>query len=207
MTGTWIKANWHRVLVHGAGLGPLVMMIFYYVTDTIVNPARYIILRSGTLGLIFLVATLACTPLRRYLGWSGAIQIRRALGLYSFLYVFIHLAVYAVLENELYFELIWRDLGERRAMAVGLAAFILMIPLAFTSTRGWQRRLGKRWRQLHRLVYLAAGLSVWHYLWLDRDFKTWPWFFAAIVAVLLGLRLPWFRPAYRPAPPPKMPHS
>jgi sulfoxide reductase heme-binding subunit YedZ len=193
----WLKHNWHRLLVHLAGLGPLAVLAFYYATDTLVNPTRIIILRSGTIGLILLVATLACTPIRRIFGWPGAVQIRRSLGLYSFLYISIHLAAYAVLENELYFDLIWRDLGERRAMAIGLVAFGLLIPLAITSTRGWQRRLGKRWRMLHRLVYLAALLSVWHYLWLDRDFKTWPWIFAVIVGVLLAVRLPWVRPLFR----------
>jgi methionine sulfoxide reductase heme-binding subunit len=159
----------------------------------LVNPIRYIILRSGTIGLIFLVASLACTPVRKIFGWSGAIQFRRALGLYGFLYATLHFGVYLVLENELYFDLIWRDLGERSSMPIGIAAFLLLVPLALTSTRGWQRRLGKRWRSLHRLVYLAVPVSVWHYLWLDRDFKTWPLIYAVIVGILLLLRLPFVR--------------
>ena len=75
-------------------------------------------------------------------------------------------------------------------MPIGIAAFLLLIPLAFTSTRGWQRRLGRRWVSLHRLVYLVLPLSVWHYLWLDRDFITWPIIYAVIVAILLIIRLP-----------------
>jgi methionine sulfoxide reductase heme-binding subunit len=82
-----------------------------------------------------------------------------------------------------------RDLGERRSMLIGFAGFLLLIPLAVTSTAGWQRRLGKRWRTLHRLVYAAAILSVWHYLWLDRDIITTPLIYAAIVGGLLALRL------------------
>jgi len=105
-----------------------------------------------------------------------------------------------VWENSLYFDLIWRDLGERSAMPLGIAAFVLLIPLAATSTSGWQRRLGKRWRSLHRLIYPAAILSVWHYLWLDRDFKTEPLIYAAIVAFLLVVRLPLARWAHKYSP-------
>lgn len=187
----WLRQNWHRVATHLAGVIPLVVMAATYFT--LFNPIRYVILHTGTIGLVFLVASLACTPVRKLTGWQGAIQIRRALGLYSFLYLSLHLLAYAVLENELDFNLIWRDLGERRAMTIGLIAFLLLIPLAITSTRGWQRRLGKRWRMLHWLVYLAVPLSVWHYLWLDRDIITTPLIYAVIVAILLAIRLPWAR--------------
>ncbi len=186
----WLKQNWYRVAAHGIGLVLLAMLAFYYLSDVLVNPTRYVILRSDTLGLIFLVASLACTPLRKIFGWPKIIRIRRALGLYSFVFIAIHLWGYAVWENSLYFDLIWRDLGERSAMPLGMAAFVLLIPLAATSTSGWQRRLSKRWRSLHRLIYPAAILSVWHYLWLDRDFLTEPLIYAAIVAFLLVVRLP-----------------
>jgi sulfoxide reductase heme-binding subunit YedZ len=175
---------------HLVGLGLLGMLFINYFSGSVVNPIRYLVLRTGTIGLIFLVASLACTPVRKIFGWTWAIHIRRALGLYGFLYAALHFGVYLVLENELYFDLIWRDLGERSAMPIGIAAFVLLIPLALTSTHSWQRRLGKRWRTLHRLIYLALPLSVWHYLWLDRDFKTWPWIYAFIVGLLLVIRLP-----------------
>jgi sulfoxide reductase heme-binding subunit YedZ len=194
---SWLKRNWHYLLAHLAGLVPLLVIAAYYLSDTLVNPVRYIILRSGTLGLIFLVASFACTPVRLLFGWPGAIQIRRALGLYGFFYAGLHLWAYLALENTFYFDLIWRDLGERRAMLIGLIAFLLLVPLAITSTRGWQRRLGKRWRTLHRLVYLAIPLSVWHYLWLDRDFITVPLIYAAIVGILLLVRLPVVRLSYK----------
>ena len=172
-------------------------MIYYYGSDTLANPIRYIILQTGTIGLIFLVASLACTPMRKILRWPGAVQVRRTLGLYGFLYVTLHLWAYLDLENDLYFDLIWRDLGERRAMPVGLLAFVLLVPLAVTSPRGWQCRPRKRWRQLHRLVYVAVPVCIWHYLWLDRDFITWPLIYGATVAILLLVRLPFFRPIYR----------
>jgi sulfoxide reductase heme-binding subunit YedZ len=188
-----LKKKWHVVLTHLAGLAPLLVLSYYYWSETLANPIRYIILQTGSFGLIFLVASLACTPLRKILGWSGAVQIRRTLGLYGFLYVTLHFWAYLDLENDLYFDLIWRDLGERKAMPIGIVAFLLLLPLALTSTRGWQRRLGRRWRQLHRLVYVALPLCVWHYLWLDRDFITWPLIYGAIVAVLLLARLPLFQ--------------
>ena len=121
--------------------------------------------------------------------WQRALHIRRALGLYGFLFVVIHLGVYAWLENDFALDLAIRDLGERRAMVIGLIAFALLIPLAATSTKGWQRRLGKRWGRLHKLVYLALPISVWHYLWLDRDFLAVAWVFAAVVGALLVARL------------------
>lgn len=185
---TWLRRNWHRVLVHGVGLALLAWLGAVYVFGLAPLPERYVMLHSGTWGLVFLTATLACTPLRRWV-FGRAIQVRRALGLYAFAFICIHLAVYAVAENGLDVNLIVRDLDERRAMLIGFAAFLLLIPLAVTSTAGWQRRLGKRWRTLHRLVYAAAILSVWHYLWLDRDLITTPLIYAAIVGGLLALRL------------------
>jgi sulfoxide reductase heme-binding subunit YedZ len=150
-------------------------------------------LRTGSAGLILLVASLACTPASRLLRWPRVVQVRRALGLYAFLHIALHLFAYAVWENGLDLELMWRDLGERRAMSVGLAAFLALIPLAMTSTQGWQRRLGKNWKTLHRLVYPAALLSVLHFFLLDRDFITEPAIYAVIVGVLLALRLPLMR--------------
>jgi sulfoxide reductase heme-binding subunit YedZ len=106
------------------------------------------------------------------------------------MYVIFHLLAYAILDNQLDYRLMWRDLWERRSMTVGLISVLALIPLALTSTKGWQRRLGPRWRTLHRLVFLATPLSVLHYYWLDRDFVGAPLTYAAIVAVLLLLRLP-----------------
>jgi methionine sulfoxide reductase heme-binding subunit len=186
----WLRENWHRLLVHVVALFPLVGLVLLLLSESMTNFTRTVIIQTGAMGLALLVASLACTPVRRWLGWAGAMQIRRTLGLYSFLHISLHFAAYAVLENELDLAIIARDLGERRAMAIGIAAFILLIPLAVTSTRGWQRRLGKRWRQVHWLIYLAAPLSVWHYFWLDRDYIRAPLIYAFIVGGLLLLRLP-----------------
>jgi sulfoxide reductase heme-binding subunit YedZ len=190
----WIKQNWHRALAHAAALAPLLVLAVDYLRgDLEANPNRYLTLRTGSAGLLLLVASLACTPLNTLLGWRQVVQIRRTLGLYGFFYVTVHLMAYAALDNELDLELIWRDLGERRSMFAGFAAFLALVPLALTSTNGWQRRLGRRWRTLHRLVYLAAPLSVLHVFWLDRDFIQQPLIYAAVIGALLLLRLPLVR--------------
>ena len=196
MTASWIKHNWHRILAHVAGLAPAALFALDYLRDDM-GPLlnRQLMLRSGSAGLLMLVASLACTPLNTLLGWRQAVQMRRPLGLYGFFYTTLHLLAYAVLDNLLDFELIWRDVGERRSMLVGLVAFLALLPLALTSTRGWQQRLGRGWRALHRLVYLALPLSVLHYLWLDRDFIGVPLIYAAVVGLLLLLRLPRLRRA------------
>jgi len=196
--GSWWRENWHRVLAHSAGLFPLAWLALDYVTrgDSYTFTRRWMLL-TGSASLALLVASFACTPLSRLLGWRRPVQVRRALGLYGFLYAAAHVWNYAVFENALEWELILRDLDERRAMAIGLLALVLLIPLALTSTRGWQQRLGPHWRTLHRLVYAAVPLSVWHYLWLDRDIITTPVLYALVVGVLFGLRLTPVRHALR----------
>lgn len=192
----WITQNWHRVLAHMIGLAPAAIFALDYLRDNlapILN--RDLTLRSGSAGLLMLVASLACTPLNTLLGWRQAVHVRRTFGLYGFFYVVLHLLAYAVLDNLLDFELILRDVGERRSMVIGFVAFLALVPLALTSTRGWQLRLGRNWRMLHRLVYLALPLSVLHFLWLDRDFIRVPLIYAAIVGILLVLRLPPLRRA------------
>ncbi len=179
-----------RLLAHALGFAPLVVLGLRWAGDALpINLNRYLMLRSGTIGLVLLLAALACTPLS-LLGWRGASQLRRPIGLYAFAYMLAHLFVYALAENELDPFLIARDLGERWSMSVGLAALLLLVPLAATSTRGWQRRLGARWKALHRLIYLAAPLAALHYYALDRDIKTTPLIYAAVLAGLLALRLP-----------------
>ena len=186
---SWLKQNWHRALVHTAAWAPLVWPFVESIgSEAAFTFNRNLMLLTGAWGLLLLVASLACTPLSWLLRWPQAIHIRRTLGLYGFMHISLHLFTYAWLDNSFDLELMWRDLGERRAMSVGLVAFLLLTPLALTSTRGWQRRLGKRWRILHRLVYLAAPLSVLHYLWLERDLITAPLIYAVVVGSLLALR-------------------
>jgi sulfoxide reductase heme-binding subunit YedZ len=182
--------HWPRLLVHAGALAPAVWLAVEVARGDAADPVRALILRSGAVGLALLIAALACTPLAVVSGWRQAVQVRRALGLYGFAYIAVHLAAYTVFDGWLDPALIWRDLGERRSMLVGMVSFLLLIPLAATSTAGWQRRLGRRWKLLHRLVYLAAPLAVLHYLWLERDVVDGPVLAAAAVGVLLALRLP-----------------
>jgi sulfoxide reductase heme-binding subunit YedZ len=194
MTLPWIRSHWARALAHAGALAPLIVFAIGYLRgDMLETLNRDITLRSGEAGLLLLVASLACTPLHTLFGWRQPLQVRRTLGLYGFAYVTLHLLAYAALDSLFDLELIVRDVGERRSMIVGFAAFLALIPLAITSTRGWQRRLGRGWRTLHRLVYVALPLSVLHFLWLDRDFIREPLTYAAVVGALLALRLPYLR--------------
>jgi sulfoxide reductase heme-binding subunit YedZ len=198
MRAAWLRANGHRVLAHAAGLFPLAWLALDYATQAnAFTFNRTLMLRTGAASMALLAASFACTPVSRLLGWPALTQVRRALGLYGFGYAVAHVWNYAILENGLDPALIVRDLGERPAMSVGLLALLLLAPLAATSTRGWQQRLGRRWRVLHRLVYAAVPLAVWHYLWLDRDIITLPLIYAALVAVLFLLRVPAVRQALR----------
>jgi methionine sulfoxide reductase heme-binding subunit len=140
--------------------------------------------------LAFLVASFTITPISILSGNANLKPIRRPLGVYGFCYIALHLLAYAWLSNYFDWALILRDIGERRAMSVGLLAFALLIPLALTSTNGWQKRLGRRWKVLHRLVYFAVPLSVLHYFWLERDIKDWVLVYVALVTILFAIRLP-----------------
>ncbi len=185
-----LKNHWYRILIHILALTPLFWLAIQYATDTLpLNLNRYLITRSGTIGMILVVASLACSPISTISGWAKIIQLRRPLGVYGFLYLLGHLLAYAGLDNAFDMELIWRDIIERRAMSVGLVALLMLAALATTSTLGWQRRLGGTWKTLHRLIYLAIPLGILHYFWLERDDITAPIIFTAIVALLFILRL------------------
>lgn len=154
------------------------------------NPIEEVTHATGDAALIILMVTLAVTPLRRLTGWNRIIQLRRPLGLFTFFYATLHLATYVVLDQFFAIEYIIDDVVERPYITVGTAAFLLLVPLAITSTKGWIRRLGKRWARLHRLVYASAALGVVHYLWLVKADLRRPLVFAAILALLLLLRTP-----------------
>jgi sulfoxide reductase heme-binding subunit YedZ len=169
---------------------------YEYFTDTLpIVLDRHLVIRFGAAGLAFLVASFSITPISILTGSTNLKPIRRPLGVYGFCYITLHLLAYAWLSNYLDWTLILRDLGERRAMSVGLLAFALLIPLALTSTSGWQKRLGRRWKILHRLVYFAVPLSLLHYFWLERDIRDWVYAYALGVVLLFAIRLPAIRRA------------
>jgi methionine sulfoxide reductase heme-binding subunit len=139
------------------------------------------------------MVTLAITPLRRVTGWHPLMGLRRLLGLFAFFYATLHFLTYITLDRFLEFGEIGADIVKRPFITVGFAAYLLLVPLAVTSTRGWIRRLGRRWAALHRLAYLSAALAVLHFYW-KRAAKAdvgEPLTFAAVLAVLLAARLAW----------------
>jgi methionine sulfoxide reductase heme-binding subunit len=187
---------WQSILVHVLALVPLAWTAYEYVTDTLpIVLDRHLVIRFGAVGLAFLVASFSITPLSLLSGKTTLVPLRRSLGVYAFCYITLHFLAYAWFSNGFDWALIWRDLGERRAMSAGILALILLIPLALTSTTGWQKRLGRRWKLLHRLVYLAVPLSVLHYFWLERDIKDWVFVYAVYVILLFAIRLPAIRRA------------
>lgn len=159
------------------------------------NPIEFITHSTGTWTLVGLLVTLSVTPLRRLTGRADLIRYRRMLGLFAFFYAALHFMTYLWLDQ--FFDLagIAKDIAKRPFVTVGFAAFVLLIPLAATSTRAMMRRLGRRWQQLHRLVYLIALLGVIHYLWLVKKDLTQPLIFGAVLILLLAMRLPWSQSA------------
>jgi len=157
------------------------------------EPIETITHTTGEWGLRCLLASLAVTPLRRLTGFAALAPCRRPLGLLAFGYASAHLATWLGLEHFLDWAAIFEDIFERPYVTAGMAAFLCMLPLAVTSTRGWQRRLGRRWVRLHRLAYVAGVAAVLHYLWLVKADLAPPLVHAAILAMLLGARLWWAR--------------
>jgi methionine sulfoxide reductase heme-binding subunit len=155
------------------------------------NPAETLQLETGIWALRFLLASLAITPLRRLTGWNRLIQYRRMLGLFAFFYATLHLSTYVVLDRSFELAGILEDIAKRPYITVGMLAFTLMVPLALTSTKGSIRRLGRRWQLLHRLVYISAIAACLHFLWKVKVMIGEPVYYAAILAVLLGIRLVW----------------
>ena len=154
------------------------------------NPIEKITRSTGYWTLTLLMITLAITPLRRLAGWQWPVRLRRMLGLFAFFYGCLHFSMYLVVDQFFDWEGIAKDIIKRPYITVGFPSFVLMLPLAITSSDGMIRRLGgKRWRQLHRLAYICAIGGVVHYWWLVKKDLTNPITFAALLSVLLGLRL------------------
>jgi sulfoxide reductase heme-binding subunit YedZ len=153
------------------------------------NPIEELIHRLGKWGLNFLLITLAVTPLRRLTGKSWLLRFRRMLGLFAFFYLLLHFLTYAGLDQRFDLPVIFEDVVERPFITIGFTAFLLLIPLAVTSTNAMMKRLGRRWQKLHRLVYVIAILGVVHFYWQVKLDTLEPLIYAAILAVLLGYRL------------------
>ena len=152
------------------------------------DPVKLILHTTGTWTLRLLAATLLMTPLRNLTGSLAWLRLRRMLGLYVFFYALLHFSTYLFLDQDGKLSAIWHDIVKRPYITLGFLGLLLLIPLAITSTAKAQRRLGRGWTRLHRLVYVVAGLGVWHYWWLVKKDIRPPLAYAAIFAALLGYR-------------------
>jgi sulfoxide reductase heme-binding subunit YedZ len=185
---------WIRLCVFAASLLPLLRLVWLGMNDGLsANPLEFVTRSTGTWALVFLCLTLAITPLRRLTGQPQWVKLRRMLGLYCFFYALLHFSIWFWLDHDLDPAEMWNDVLKRPFIAAGFTAFVLLLPLAATSTKGMMRRLGVNWRRLHRLVYLIAVAAILHYWWHKagkNDFSTVS-IYAAVVAALLGMRLWW----------------
>jgi sulfoxide reductase heme-binding subunit YedZ len=179
-----------KAVVWVVALAPLAGLLYGFWTDDLtVNPIEYVTRTLGETALQLLLAGLALTPLRVLFGIGWPMSVRRLLGLFAFFYVVLHFAVWIVLDHFFDWATMLDDVVKRPWITVGLAALLLLVPLAATSTTAMIKRLGGvTWRRLHRLVYLAAALGALHYIWLAKKVLIEPYVYAGVLAVLLGIR-------------------
>ena len=187
--------KWTKVPIFLLCLAPLGLLVWRTLTGNLgANPVEFIQHATGDWTLRFLVFTLCITPLRKLLKLPELIRFRRMLGLFAFFYACLHFFTYLGPDQSFDLKAIWKDVAKRPFVTVGFTAFVLLIPLALTSTAGWIRRLGgRRWQMLHRAIYISAICGVIHYYWLVKSSVLRPLTYGAIVAVLLLWRLgDWF---------------
>ena len=173
-------------------LAPIAWLVTRALTGRLgINPVEDIELTTGIWSLRFLVFTLMVTPIRRLTGWNRIIQYRRMLGLFAFFYTSLHFLTYISLDQFFAVGFIVKDVIKRPFITMGFTAFVLMIPLAMTSTKGWIRRLGRRWQVLHRLIYISAVCAAIHYLWKVKVMIGSPVYYAIAIGLLLAFRIAW----------------
>lgn len=188
-----LPPRWRRALPPLTALAAAIpfglLVARFFADDLGANPIEEITHFTGTWTLRLLLLSLAVTPARRMLRFPALAPLRRMLGLAAFAYASLHLLTYVALDQGFAWAFLLEDVSERRFITAGFAAFLCLVPLAVTSTRRAQRRLGPRWRQLHRLVFVAAILAVIHYLWLVKADLLPPLAYASALAVLLAIRM------------------
>ena len=183
----WLDRLWW-VLVFGLALSPFLFIVYGVLGNTLgPDPAEVLMYQTGEWAIRLLVLVLTARPLARW-GWPALFRYRRMLGLFAFFYILLHFVVYAVLDQSLDLAAIIEVVIKRPYITLGMAGLLMLIPLAVTSTRGMMRRLGKRWQKLHRLVYVIAIVSVWHFYWQVKLDTLDASIYAVILAVLLGTR-------------------
>jgi sulfoxide reductase heme-binding subunit YedZ len=185
-----------RLAAHLGAWLPLAVLLWDIAQDNLTaNPIQDITTRTGKTALVLLLLSLACTPVNAALDYKPVLRLRRPLGLYAFGYALLHFLTFMGLDYGFNPALLREAILEKRFALAGLAAFVLLIPLALTSTRGAMRRLGPRWKGLHRLVYPAAAMVIVHYVWLVKSDVREPLAYGAVLAALLAARLPAVRRA------------
>jgi methionine sulfoxide reductase heme-binding subunit len=188
-----------KVVLFVSALVPWALLVRGVLTNNLgANPAETIQLTTGRWAFKFLLVTLAVTPVRRLTKWNILIQYRRMLGLFAFFYATCHLAAYYAFDLDFSLAKVVGDTLKRPFIFMGMAAFLTMLPLALTSTKGWIRRLGKKWTLLHRLIYLTAICAAVHFAWKVKVFAGDAVLYAIVVAILLGFRLVWTLTHARP---------
>jgi methionine sulfoxide reductase heme-binding subunit len=187
---SFLTGKWAKVFVFLICLVPLGVLIRQAFTGGLgANPTQFLEHATGDWTLRFVAITLSVTPLRKILRQPQLIRFRRMLGLFAFFYGCCHFSIYLTFDQVFNLQGIWADVMKRRYITVGFTGFVLMIPLALTSTAGWIRRMGgRRWAMLHRAIYLTAIAGVIHYYWLVKSDIHLPLEYAAVMAILLGWR-------------------
>lgn len=157
------------------------------------NPVERLTHVTGLTVLVLLLLTLTITPIRRITGWNPIIRLRRPMGLFAFFYAVMHFSIWFAFD--MVFNVTWmlEDIAERKYITVGMAGLLVLTPLALTSTKGWIRRLGKKWKILHMGAYIAPMLGVVHFYWLVKADTRLPVFLGVCLAILLAVRTPWVR--------------
>jgi sulfoxide reductase heme-binding subunit YedZ len=182
-----------KSVVFVLALLPFARIAWLIVNQVPVEPVEFVTHGTGDWALYLLCATLAITPLRRFTGWNWLVRLRRMLGLYVFFYALMHFLTFLWADHNFDVGAMWKDVLKRPFITVGFIAFVLLLPLAATSTNAMIKRLGRRWAQLHRLIYVIAPLAILHYWWMKagkHNFEQ-PIVWGTVVAVLLGLRVYW----------------
>lgn len=180
-----------QLLVHVGALVPLGWLAFDFLRNNLtVNPIQALTLRTGKYALVMLILSLACTPINTLTGFSAALKVRRALGLYAFMYASLHFLIFVGLDYGFDPALLREAIFEKRFALIGFSAFLILVALAVTSTRGWMKRLGKKWTRLHRLVYLAGILVIVHFTWSVKSDIRVPLLYGAAILLLLVVRIP-----------------
>ena len=185
--------RFYKLLIAINALIPLALLLIDAYRGRLgANPIEFFLRTTGVLTLVFLLITLAVTPLRKILKWNSLVKFRRMLGLFAFFYGCLHLVTYSIFDKSLGLGAIVADVAQRPFIAVGMAAFLMMIPLAITSTNGMVKRLGgKNWARLHKLTYVAAILGVIHFWMIVKSDIFYPLLFGIVLAGLFSIRLFW----------------